>query len=122
MDEFLGMTTPFIVLILFSVLIDRFMFVLNKTIEKIPHLPDKIEGCIAYSIILGISYLICWQGSYDLFKYLNVNFNYAWEGFLLSSMLVSGGSSFVKLSFGLINEIPSVLGSLTSSIGKITNK
>jgi hypothetical protein len=114
MDEVLYLVTPFIVIVLLSLIIDKFMFIIQEVIHKIPYLPDKLEGCIAYNLILALSFLICWQGNFDIFKYLGIDFKYAWEGWLLTSGIISGGSQFVKLSFGMINEIPSLATTVVS--------
>lgn len=110
---------PFVALCILSVLIDKFTIFLEKIMEKVPYLPDKFEASIAYILVFTSSYIVCWRGNYDLFNYLNLTFQHIWEGWILTALLLSGGSRFVRESFGVINTMPQVISNVYSSIGGI---
>lgn len=116
MEEVISLIIPFIALALISVMTDRLTMVLEAIMKKVPKLPDSFEWWIAYFIVLGISYVVCDEGNFDLFLYLHLTFSHPWEGYLLTALVLSGGSSFVRTQFTMIDKIPSVLSTIMSSI------
>lgn len=114
--EIISLVIPFIVVAILSVLIDKLTLVLEGIIHRIPKFPDKIEWWAAYLIVLLLAYLVCSEGNFDLFSYLNVHFRYAWEGYLLTALLVSGGSAFVRTNFLMIDQVPNVARGISTTI------
>ncbi|MDF2534323.1 MAG: hypothetical protein K0R18_480 [Bacillales bacterium] len=114
--EIVALIIPFIALALISVMADRITLVLQAIMKRIPRLPDQFEWWIAYFVVLGISYVVCMEGNFDLFRYLNINFSKPWEGWLLTALVLSGGSSFVKSQFNMIDTIPGVISGVTTAI------
>ena len=113
-----NLIVPFIALSLLSVMLDRFTLFLEGIMKRIPKLPDQFEWWFAYIIVLGTSFLVCWQLDFQIFRYLGLEAKYSWFDWLLTSLIISGGSTFLKSQFNLINDIPSVL-SLTNSFRRI---
>jgi hypothetical protein len=116
LDQIIDLVIPFIALAILSVGIDKLTLVLEGIMHKIPKLPDKFEWTIAYIIVLGISYLVCWQGDFKLFAYLNLNFKYEWEDWFLTALIISGGSAFVRTNFIMIDNIPSVIRGISTTL------
>lgn len=104
----------FVILVMLSVMIDKFMMFLNGIMPKIPLVPDKIEWTLAYILNLATASVVCWQGHYDIFSSLGVNWKYAWEGWLLTGLVISGGSAFLKAQFKLMNLIPAPIRNMYS--------
>ncbi|MEG6615406.1 hypothetical protein V6C27_03040 [Peptococcaceae bacterium 1198_IL3148] len=118
MDQVIELIIPFIALAILSVMIDKFTLFLEAAMNLIPGLPDKFEWPVAYVLVLAAGYVVCWQGNYDLFAYLNINFNYSWQGWLMTALVISGGSAFVRSSFGVVDAIPTGIGGVTSVVKK----
>ncbi|MBO8136818.1 MAG: hypothetical protein H0Z40_01570 [Desulfotomaculum sp.] len=119
MEEVVELIIPFIALAILSVMIDKFTLFLEGVMKLIPGLPDSFEWPVAYIIVLAVGYVICWQGNYDLFAYLNINFRQPWQGWLMTALVISGGSAFVRSSFDVVDNIPASLSGLTATIKKI---
>lgn len=109
----------FISVAILSVMIDKFTVFLEGVMAKLPGLPDRFEWSFAYALIVGIGFLVCSEGHFSLFAYLQFNFNYDWQGYLLTSLIISGGSTFVRTQFGMINEIPSSIGGITTTFRRL---
>ena len=99
MEQIILLIIPFIALAILSVMIDKFTLFLEAIAHKIPGLPDKFEWSLAYGLVFLSSFLVCYQGNWDLFAYLDFHFNYAWQGWALTALVVSGGSAFVRTQF-----------------------
>ncbi|MNJ90045.1 hypothetical protein D3C87_76360 [compost metagenome] len=117
--EVIALIIPFVAIAVISIMADRLTMVLQAIMNRIPKLPDKFEWWIAYFIVLGISYLVCMEGNFDLFLYFNMQFRYPWEGWILTALVLSGGSSFVKTQFTMIDSIPGVISGVTTTIKNI---
>lgn len=125
----MGTITPlllaFITLAIVSVMIDKFTLFLEGIMKHVPYLPDHFEWTVAYLLVLGSGYLFCWQGNFDLFRELNVFFKYQWEGWLMTALVVSGGSAFVRKQFHVIEQIPNAARGMasyvTSTFTSLTN-
>lgn len=114
--EIISLIIPFIALAILSVMIDKLTLVLEGVMHKIPRLPDQFEWWIAYVIVAILSFIVCWQGNFDLFAYLDIYFNYKWQGWLMTALVLSGGSAFVRTNFSMIEAIPAVLGGVTTTV------
>ena len=112
-----SITLAFIAVALLVVMVDQITKVLEGIMKQIPFLPDTFEWTIAYIILLGIASAVCWQGHFDLFTYLNFNWHYRWEGYLLTGALVAGGSSLLIKQFKVVGLIPSVISGVSSMFG-----
>lgn len=120
MYEVVNLIIPFIALVFFSVMIDKLVLVFEAFINRVSFFPDYIEWYIAYVLIFIIAFIICWQGNWSFFSYLDINFNYEWEGYALTALVISGGSTFVKVGFTMIETIPTSIQGVFSSIKKLT--
>lgn len=120
--EVVALIIPFIALAILSVMIDKLTLVIEGIMNKIPGFPDRFEWWAAYSIVAIISFIICWQGSFSLFIYLGIHFKYAWEGWLMTALVISGGSSFVRSNFVMIESIPTVLSGVTATVANFVAK
>lgn len=89
--------------------------------KAIPFLPDRFEATLAYLFVFAAGYVVCWRGNFDFFANLNFTFQHVWEGWLLTSLLLSGGSKFVRTSFGMMSSIPQVVSNVYSSVSGIFN-
>lgn len=107
---------PFVAICIVVVMVDRLAMAIESIIHKIPYLPDKLEGPIAYAVVFLASYVICWRGGFNFFASLNFTFRHEYEGWLMTALLISGGSSFVKASFGMMSNIPQVVSGVYSTI------
>ncbi len=107
MQEIISLAIPFIAIAIFATMIDIITQAIEIATERVPKMPDYLGSFTTYLVVLIISFLICWQGRFDLFKYLAIEFQQPWQGWLFTALVISGGSSFVRKKFGLINDIPS---------------
>ncbi len=121
-EQVVSLIIPFIALAFLSVMIDKLVLVLENISEKIPHFPDEFPWWLNYFIVLSIAYYIVWQGNYDFWAYLNVNFNYMWQGYLMTALILSGGSALIKVSFSLVDIIPVSISGVTTTIRRMVIK
>jgi hypothetical protein len=100
-----------IALAVLSKMIDIFIDWIENIMLKIIFLPDQIENTMKFIFIGALGYVFCWQANYSFFDYLVViNFNYVWEGWLATALILRGGSAFVEAIFKIINEkVPSFI-------------
>lgn len=108
---------PFIALCILSVMLDRVTLMLEELLRKSSIEANKFWGPVAYFIVFAAGYFACWRGNFDFFTYLNFSFKHPWEGWILTALLLSGGSTFVKSSFGMINSIPQAVSNVCNTIG-----
>lgn len=120
--EVVSLIIPFIALAILSVMIDKLTLVIEGIMHKIPGFPDRFEWWAAYVIVAIISFIICWQGGFSLFMYLGINFKYAWEGWLMTALVLSGGSAFVRSNFAMIESIPSILSGVTATVTNFVSR
>lgn len=113
---------PFIALAVLSVLIDKVTMVMEGIMHKLPGFPDSLEWYVAYFIVLSISCAICYFGDFGLFLYLDIEFKYRWIDYLLTALMISGGSVYLRQQFSAINDMPSVLGGIMSSVKSLFRK
>ena len=119
-EQIVQLIIPFIALGFLSVMIDKLVLVLENTSEKTPYFPNEFPWWLKYCIILCIAYYVSWQGNYDFWKYLNVNFNEYWQGHLMTAVLLSGGSKLIKVGFSMVDAIPSSVGGITTTVRRMT--
>jgi len=122
MNEIVNLIIPFIACAILSVMIDKATLVLEAIMHRIPKLPDHFEWHVSYIVVLLISYLVCWQGQFSLFSYLEFEFQIEWQGWFMTALFISGGSAFVRTNFGLIEAIPVNMGGVTSIFKRFMNK
>lgn len=121
MDQIINLIIPFITLAILSVMIDKFTLFLEGVMHKIPKLPDVFEWWVAYFLVLGFSTVVCWQGDFRFFDYLNLYFP-MWLDYLMTGLVISGGSAFVRTQFSMIDSIPSAVMGVTSSFTRMVGK
>lgn len=114
MEQVINLIIPFIALAMISVMIDKFTLFLEQVVHAIPRLPDKFEWWIAYFIVLLLSTVVCWQGDFRFFDYLNLYFP-TWLDYFMTGLVISGGSAFVRTQFGMIESIPSAVMGVTAT-------
>lgn len=121
-QQFVPLALAFIALVFLAPMIDVLVQWLENVMRKIPKLPDQFEPAGAYFITVAVAYIICWQGEFDFFAYVNLNFD-PWQGYLLTAMILSGGTKWVRSNFELANSIPAMLtGGLMSTMYKIVTR
>lgn len=114
----MNLAIPFIILAMLSVMIDKFTLVLQEVMRKIPFLPDKFEWSIAYFIVLVSGYIVCWQLDFALFRYFSLEAKHVEFDWLLTALIISGGSSFLRSQFSMIESLPSGLYNLSATFRK----
>lgn len=93
-----------------SKMIDIFINWIENIMVKFIFLPDKIEDTLKFIFIGGLGYIFCWQANYSFFDYLVViDFNYTWEGWLATALILRGGSVFIEILFKMIEKVPSFI-------------
>lgn len=110
---------PFISICILSLLVDRFTLFLQEIMKKISWLPNKFDITIAYLLVFICGFIVCWRGNFDFFISLNFSFKHNYEGWLMTSLLLSGGSKFIRSSFTMMNSIPQVISNVYSSVGSL---
>ena len=103
----------FIATALLVVMVDQ----MTRIIKGILPFPSKVESVITYIVLTGIASVVCWQGDFDLFRYLHFSWQYPWEGWLLTGTLIAGGSSLLVQQFKVVGLIPSVISGVASMFG-----
>ncbi len=114
MDVLVSLAVPFIVVSIFSVMVDRMTIILEGIIHAIPGLPYRFEWMFSYAIVLAMSFVMCFYGDFGLFIYLDVQFHEPLMDYILTALMISGGSVFVREQFENINSIPSVVMGATA--------
>lgn len=103
----------FIATALLVVMVDQ----MTKIIKEILPFPPKVETVITYLVLCGIATVVCWQGDFDMFRCLNFNWQYPWEGWLLTGTLIAGGSSLLVKQFKVAGLIPAIISGTASMFG-----
>ncbi|MDO7787108.1 hypothetical protein [Desulforamulus aquiferis] len=119
MENVLSLIIPFVSLAILSVMVDKFTLFLEWLMEKTPGLPNQLERPIAYLLVFGISFVVCWRGDFSLFQYLNFDFSNPWEGWLMTALVLSGGSAFVRSGFSMVDNIPLSVTSATAGLRRM---
>lgn len=114
MDMFTTLAVAFIGVCILVVMIDQIMIFLQTLLAKIPALPDEFEWYISYAMVVFMSYIVVWRSHFSFFEYLNFEFNHDWEGYLLTAIMISGGSVFIKKQWDLMNYIPTGIFSINT--------
>lgn len=122
MEQIISLVIPFILLIIFGQMTDRLTVFLEELMNPIPWLPDKIESKLAFLILAGIGFVICWEFQFNLFGYLNHPGRHDYIGYLGTALILAGGSSFIKQSFDTMNGIPSIFAGLTTTMFRMMGK
>ncbi|HBV97788.1 MAG: hypothetical protein JL50_02895 [Peptococcaceae bacterium BICA1-7] len=125
-SPFVPLIVGMIALVFMAPLVDAlfkvFQCPIQKILDRFRWLPNSIADEAAFVIVVGIGYLICWQGDFDFFAYLNFNFDQTWKGYLLTSLTISGGTAALKDKFDLMNLIPMSVSGVYSSVTRIIRK
>lgn len=108
-----SIAVAFIATALLVVMVDQ----MTRIIKAILPFPDKVESVITYIVLTGIASVVCWQGDFDLFGYLDFTWKHEWEGWLLTGTLIAGGSSLLVKQFRVVGLIPSVISGVASMFG-----
>ena len=103
----------FIATALLVVMVDQ----ITRIIKEILPFPPKVEAVITYFVLSGIASAVCWQGDFDLFRYLNFTWQYPQEGYALTGALIAGGSSLLVKQFKVVGLIPSIISGTASMFG-----
>lgn len=111
-----GLFLPIVAIIILALIMDNITSNIKKILSKIPNLPDHIEIYIAFLLIWLLGFLFCWQGNFDFFVHLGINFNYPWEAYLMTSLVISGGSVSIKNGLIFIKDIVFIIVSIKSKI------
>lgn len=112
-SSFGSIAVAFIATALLVVMVDQ----MTRIIKEILPFPAKVEAVITYIILCGIASVVCWQGDFDLFRYLNFTWQYPWEGWVLTGALIAGGSSLLVKQFRVVGLIPSIISGVSSIFG-----
>lgn len=108
-----SIAVAFIATALLVVMVDQ----ITRIIKAILPFPDKVEAVISYVVLCAIASVICWQGDFDLFRYLDFTWQYEWEGWILTGTLIAGGSSLLVKQFKVIGLIPSIISGTAAMFG-----
>lgn len=103
----------FIATALLVVMVDQ----MTRIIKEVLPFPAKVEAVITYIVLCGIASVVCWQGDFDLFRYLDFAWQYQWEGWILTGTLIAGGSSLLVKQFKVIGLIPSIISGTAAMFG-----
>jgi hypothetical protein len=103
----------FIATALLVVMVDQ----MTRIIKEILPFPPKVESVITYIVLSTIASAVCWQGDFDLFRYLNFNWQYPEEGWILTGILIAGGSSLLVKQFKVVGLIPSIISGVQGMFG-----
>jgi hypothetical protein len=113
-----SLLVPFVALVIITVMCDKFTLFLQNIMVKIPWLPNEFGKVIGYVIVFFAGLVICSRGHYCLFTSLNFSFEHEYEGWILTSVVVAGGSAFLNESFDRMNSMPGVLSGMYSYMSR----
>lgn len=109
---------PTIALCILAVMADRLIRVLQEIMHRIPKLPNEFWGPVSYVLAFLIGIVVCSEGKFNYFSYYGFGFTDR-EGWIFTSLLLSGGTKIVRESFGLINSMPQVISTVYSTISDV---
>ena len=121
MEEIVSLIIPFIALAIISVMIDKLTLFLEGVMHKVPNFPDHLEWYVAYAFVLITSTIVCWQGDFRFFDYLNLYFP-TYLDYLMTGLVISGGSAFVRTQFSMIESIPMAITGVTSTFTRFVSR
>ena len=116
----LGLLKAFIALCMLIPIADCLTLFLESIMKKFPFLPDQFEWPIAYTVVSGLAFTLCSQGHWSFFSVFGFNFP-AWEGNLITALLIGAGSKYSTKAFGELNGITPFLAVLIATAMGIAN-
>ena len=115
-DAFVPLALAFLGLVFFSPLIDGVVLFLERIMLHVPRLPNTFGARVSFVLTVAVAYCLCWRAGFDFYAYLGMNFTQQ-EGWLVTAILLSGGTKALKRYFDLANLIPmGVFGGLASAL------
>lgn len=107
MQQMTSLAMAFVVIAIAALIIDVVTDRIQNLLKIIPIISEQLYNILSYIIVLMLSYYFCWQGNFDLFLCLNISFNCKWQGWLMTALIISGGSKTIIEKYNLISKIPS---------------
>ena len=115
-EAFVPLILAFLTLVFFTPLIDGVVMFLERVMLHIPKLPNNFGARVSFVITVGVAYCLCWRAGFDFYAHLGNSFTQQ-EGWLVTALLLSGGTTALKRHFDLANLIPvGIFGGIASAI------
>lgn len=117
-NPYVQLGLAFIAICMLAVMVDRFVLAIEAQMKRINGIPDNLEPLIAYTIVCSLGSLICWQGHFDIFAMCGFTWwQHPWLGWILTGMVIGGGTGMLGKMFRMAREIPSIVTNGGSSYG-----
>lgn len=111
----------FVTLTILTVMVDRWTFWTQGIVKLIPFLPDRLHWTCGYALAFGASLGVCWRLHFDLFDALGLSSTTQWDGYVLTALIMSGGSSFLAVQYKALDTIPGVVRGVMSTFTSMFN-
>ena len=112
-----NLIVPTLGLCILAVMADRLIRVLQEIMYRIPKLPDEFWSPITYILAFIIALVVCWRSNFNYFSYYGCFKFSSFEGYMVTSLFISGGTKIVKESFGLMGFMPSIMSGFSNYFG-----
>ena len=86
--------------------------------EKIPYLPDDYHWTVSYGFSCVLGAWICWQGHFDIFTMLGLDWwQYHWLGYIGTGCIIGGGVKRLFIYLKTIGSIPGIVSGTAAVLG-----
>jgi hypothetical protein len=86
--------------------------------EKIPLLPDQYHWTVSYGFSCALGAWICWQGHFDIFTMLGLDWwQHHWLGYVGTGCIIGGGVKRLLVYLKTIGSIPGIVSGTASVLG-----
>jgi hypothetical protein len=86
--------------------------------EKIPILPDDYHWTVSYGFSCVLGAWICWQGHFDIFAMLGLDWwQHHWLGYVGTGCIIGGGVKRLFIYLKTIGSIPGIVSGTAAMLG-----
>jgi len=86
--------------------------------EKIPYLPDDYHWTVSYGFSCVLGAWICWQGHFDIFTMLGLDWwKHHWLGYIGTGCIIGGGVKRLFIYLKTIGSIPGIVSGTAAVLG-----
>lgn len=118
-EAFVPLSLAFLALVFFAPIVDGVVMFLERVMLHFPRLPNNFGARASFLLTVLVAYCLCWRAEFDFYAYLGMGFS-RHEGWLITAILLSGGTKALKRYFDLANLIPvSIFGGISSAVKRV---
>jgi len=121
----MGYGTPSPILIaticitILTVMLDRWAFWTKTLAVMFPWLPDEYHWTAEYALVFTGAMVLCWRLQFNYFAAFDHPGITMWDGYVVTSLVMSGGVASLTGIWAVIEKIPGPLKGVMSTVGSL---